>query len=289
MTNWLKQNWLNLILIIALIAGVVLIVYPTVSNSIYSFRETNAIMSYTESISEMEQEDYDRVLEGARKYNAELAKTGIKRDFETEDRARYLRQLIVDSSGIIGYINIPKVNIKLPIYLEGDRSNSQAAIEHMRGTSLPIGGKGSNCVITGQSGLPSAKLFTDIEKLEAGDHWTITCLNESVTYAVDEIITAKNLSEIKIEKDKDICTLVTDSSDEMILVKGHRVPNSDGDAPVSAEGVSLDFIYMVPVFWIPAAALFLMAIIIAILKAKRRDSREDMMSYLEEHDIYLNI
>ena len=157
----------------------------------------------------------------------------------------------------MGYIDIPKINITLPIYHGTDESVLQIAIGHLEGTSLPVGGKTSHCVVSGHRGLPSAKLFTDLDKLVEGDTWTMTILDYTVTYEVDQIrvVEPTDLSDLQMEKGKDYCTLVTCTpygiNTHRLLVRGHRIENVQGDARVTADALQIEPIYITPFIAVP--------------------------------------
>lgn len=291
MIERLKKNWVNLILILGLVVGIGLLAYPSIANYWNSFHQTRAIMVYSENISGMDKEDYEKILNEAREYNEDLGSSGIKWTMSDEDKAIYNEKLKADDSGIMGFISIPKVHIKLPIYHGTDEAVLQVAIGHIEGTSLPVGGEGTHCIVSGHRGLPSARLFTDIDRLKEGDTWTITVLNEMLTYEVDtiRIVEPKDLSALKIEEGKDLCTLVTCTpygvNTHRLLVMGHRVPNADGTANVTADGIRIEPIYIAPVLGVAATIIIFIVLLIAARRARKKDTRENMLTYLEEKGI----
>lgn len=291
MIERLKKNWVNLILILGLVVGIGLLAYPSIANYWNSFHQTRAIMVYSENISGMDKEDYEKILNEAREYNEDLGRSGIKWTMSDEDKAIYNEKLKADDSGIMGFISIPKVHIKLPIYHGTDEAVLQVAIGHIEGTSLPVGGEGTHCIVSGHRGLPSARLFTDIDRLKEGDTWTITVLNEMLTYEVDtiRIVEPKDLSALKIEEGKDLCTLVTCTpygvNTHRLLVMGHRVPNADGTANVTADGIRIEPIYIAPVLGAAATIIIFIVLLIAARRARKKDTRENMLTYLEEKGI----
>lgn len=291
MMERLKKNWVNLILILGLVVGIGLLAYPSIANYWNSFHQTRAIMVYSENISGMDKEDYEKILNEAREYNEDLGRSGIKWTMSDEDKAIYNEKLKADDSGIMGFISIPKVHIKLPIYHGTDEAVLQVAIGHIEGTSLPVGGEGTHCIVSGHRGLPSARLFTDIDRLKEGDTWTITVLNEMLTYEVDtiRIVEPKDLSALKIEEGKDLCTLVTCTpygvNTHRLLVMGHRVPNADGTANVTADGIRIEPIYIAPVLGVAATIIIFIVLLIAARRARKKDTRENMLTYLEEKGI----
>jgi len=180
-----------------------------------------------------------------------------------EEKASYESELAIGDSGMMGYIDIPKIEISLPVYHGGDEAVLQTAIGHIPGTSLPVGGEGTHCVLSGHRGLPSAKLFTDIDKLVEGDTWTLSILNRTLTYEVDQIriVEPTDLSNLTLEEGMDYCTLVTCTpygvNTHRLLVRGHRVANAQGEAEIVADAVMIDSDYTAPFVAVPIlGALF---------------------------------
>lgn len=271
-----------------LFAGIFLLLYPSVANYWNSFHQTRAIASYTDTVSKMSKDDYKKILDSARAYNKKLAENGFKWVLSDSDRAAYEKELNIGGDGIMGYISIPKFHIKCPIFHGTDEAVLQIAIGHIENTSLPVGGEGSHCVISGHRGLPSARLFTDIDKIKEGDTWTITVLNETLTYECDQIriVLPDDLSDLKIEEDKDLCTLVTCTpygiNTHRLLVRGHRVPNANGSADVTADGIQIEPIFIAPFLAGPILLILLIILLLATRRAKRFDPKEYISLYLEK-------
>ena len=272
----LKKNLPTIILMIIFLIGAGLIAYPTFSDWWNSFHQSRAVASYMDAVTSMDTSEYDAILKEADKYNRELAKTGITWTMDEEQEEAYLKQLNVNESGIMGYIDIPKINITLPIYHGTDESVLQIAIGHLMGTSLPVGGAGSHCVVSGHRGLPSARLFTDIDKLVEGDSFTMTVLNRTVTYEVDQvrIVEPTDLSDLLIKRGKDFCTLVTCTpygiNTHRLLVRGHRIENAQGEAMVIADAMQIESIYIAPFIAGPILMLLVFGVIIMTGKKSRR-------------------
>jgi sortase A len=234
--KWLKKNMIEILLGLALLVGLCLILYPTVSNYWNRFHQSRAISTYTETVEEMDDSDSEKILEAAKEYNAERTKKQEGTNLSGKEMAEYKKQLNVSGLGIMGYIEIPKINCNMPIYHGTDESILQIAAGHLEWTSLPVGGKSSHCVIAGHSGLPSAKLFTDLDSLEIGDIFMITVLTETLTYEVDQIkvVLPEEVDDLKIVEGKDLCTLVTCTpygiNSHRLLVRGHRIANIEEDA-----------------------------------------------------------
>ena len=253
MKKWIKEQKVNLILCLIILIGIGLLSYPSVADWWNSLHQTRAIASYAAAVSKLNTEDYDRLFEEAEEYNRKLSMTGIKWSLTEEEIQEYNSILDISGTGIMGYIDIPKIRQTLPIYHGTDDAVLQIAIGHLVGTSFPVGGDATHCVVSGHRGLPSARLFTDLDRLTAGDIWTMTILNRTVTYEVDQIriVEPENLSELKIVEGEDYCTLGEDYctlltctpygiNSHRLLVRGHRIPNLDGDANVTADAMLVD-------------------------------------------------
>lgn len=276
--NWLKKHFVTLIIVLVFVAGLGLLIYPSFANWWNSLHQAKVIMDYADTVAELDQEDYDRILNSAKKYNKNLAKTGILWTMNKDQKAEYKRQLSVDKSGVMGYISIPKIHIKLPIYHGVAEKVLQTSIGHIEGSSLPIGGKSSHCIVSGHRGLPSAKLFSDIDRLKEGDVWTMTILNETVTYEVDKIwiVEPNDLSKLSIEKGKDYCTLVTCTpygvNTHRLLVRGHRIPNLNGSADVIADAMQIEPVYIAPFVAAPILLILILMLLFRTRKGKKRNS-----------------
>ena len=211
MKRWIKEQKVNIILCLVILIGIGLLSYPTVSDWWNSFHQTRAVASYAAAVSQMKTEDYDRLFAEADDYNRKLAGTGMKWSMTDEEIQEYNNVLDISDNGIMGYIDIPRIRQTLPIYHGTDDAVLQVAIGHLAGTSLPVGGDSTHCVVSGHRGLPSARLFTDLDRLTVGDIWTMTVLNRTVTYEVDQIriVEPEDLSELQIVQGSDYCTLLT--------------------------------------------------------------------------------
>ena len=274
--TWIKKNFVTLLLFLIALIGAGLIAYPSFADWWNSFHQSRAVASYAQAVADMNREEYDEIIKAAEEYNKELAKTGIIWNLDEEQEKKYTSLLNVNETGIMGYIDIPKIKILLPIYHGVDEAVLQVAIGHLSGTSLPVGGKSSHCVVSGHRGLPSAKLFTDIDKLVEGDTWTINVLDRTLTYEVDQIrvVEPTDLSDLQIEKGKDYCTLVTCTpygiNTHRLLVRGHRIENAQGEANVVADALQLEPIYIAPFIAAPMIAVLLIIMFISTSRRGRR-------------------
>ena len=282
MKRWIKEQKVNIILCLVILIGIGLLSYPTVSDWWNSFHQTRAVASYAAAVSQMKTEDYDRLFAEADDYNRKLAGTGMKWSMTDEEIQEYNNVLDISDNGIMGYIDIPRIRQTLPIYHGTDDAVLQVAIGHLAGTSLPVGGDSTHCVVSGHRGLPSARLFTDLDRLIVGDIWTMTVLNRTVTYEVDQIriVEPEDLSELQIVQGSDYCTLLTCTpygiNTHRLLVRGHRIPNLDGDANVTADAMQVDQTLVAMV--VAVIILLILVIILLIVSSKwykgRRDRRE---------------
>ena len=288
MVDWLKKHLLTVILVAGLAVGGGLLLYPSVANYWNSFHQTKAIMNYTDAVSEMSKEDYTKILDEARDYNKRLGETGIQWIMTDAQKEEYNGMLKIKGTDVMGYISIPKIHVKLPMYHGTDEAVLQTSIGHLEQTSLPVGGKNSHCSVSGHRGLPSARLFTDLDKIREGDTWTMTVLNETVTYQVDQIriVEPEDLSNLSILENKDFCTLITCTpygvNTHRLLVRGHRIPNIDGDANLTADAIQIEPIYIAPFLAAPILMALLAALFVTTRKARRYNPQKNVRLYLEE-------
>ena len=274
--KWIRRHLSTIILFLVFIAGLALVAYPSFSDWWNSFHQSRAIMSYAAEVARMDTSEYDRLIAEAREYNEKIARDGINWQMTDEDREIYNSTLDFNDTGNMGYINIPKIDVFLPLYHGTSESVLQTSIGHIEGTSLPVGGEGSHCVLSGHRGLPSARLFTDLDKIVEGDTWTITILNETLTYECDQIrvVEPTDLSDLQIRPGKDYCTLVTCTpygiNTHRLLVRGHRIENAQGEAKVVADAIQIESAYVAPFLAIPVLILLLLLLLISPRK-KRED------------------
>ena len=285
MMIWIKKHLLTVILVAGLAVGAGLILYPSVANYWNSFHQTQAIMSYNDAVSEMSQEDYEAILDKAKAYNKRLGETGIQWKMTDEQKEEYNGLLRIDGSDVMGYISIPKIHVNLPMYHGTDEAVLQTSIGHLEQTSLPVGGKSSHCSVSGHRGLPSARLFTDLDKIREGDTWTMNVLNETLTYEADQIriVEPEDLSNLEINNNKDQCTLITCTpygiNTHRLLIRGHRIPNANGDANLTADAIQIEPKYIAPFLALP----ILIALLIAMMISTRRARRNTMVNTVETY------
>jgi len=214
-----------------LVLGIAILLYPTVSDYYNSFHQSRAIASYVEQMETMDEAIYQEEWDAAHAYNESLLTKANRYLLTDEERAEYTAVLDVTGTGIMGYIEIPKINCALPIYHGTNEAVLQIAIGHIEGTSVPGGGPATHMVLSGHRGLPSAKLFSELDKLELGDLFVIRSLDREFTYEVDQvlIVLPQELEALAIDPEQDYCTLVTCTpygvNTHRLLVRGHRTEN----------------------------------------------------------------
>ena len=286
MKTWVKKNLLTVVMACGMLAGVFLLLYPSVSNYWNSFHQTRAISEYSEAVSTMDKDEQKRIIESAREYNKRLAETGILWNMTEAQRAEYNKELSIDGSEVMAVVSIPKFHIRCPVYHGTDEAVLQIAVGHIEGSSLPVGGKDTHTIISGHRGLPSARLFTDIDKIKEGDTWTINVLNETLTYECDQIriVLPDDLSDLRIEEGKDLCTLVTCTpygiNTHRLLVRGHRVPNANGSADITADAIQVELVFVALFMAVPVVILLILVLLISTRRAVRSDSEETKKQYL---------
>ena len=288
--RWMKEKLVTVVLTGIMLVGIGLLVYPSFADYWNSFHQSRAIMSYAESVSNMNEEEYEGILEQARLYNEKLAKNGINWTMTDEEKEEYRKNLDIAGNGVMGYIKIRKIDVMLPVFHGTEESVLQTSIGHLQESSLPVGGPNTHSMLSGHRGLPSARLFTDLDKLTPGDTFTITILNETMTYEVDHvwIVEPNDLSHLQIEEGKDLCTLITCTpygiNTHRLLVRGHRVNNLDGDAMVTADAIQIRPVFIAPFLAIPLLLILLVYMLVSTA-IKNRESMDLKAAYLEEHGI----
>ena len=242
---------------VVLVAGLCLLAYPTVADWWNQVHQSRAVAAYVAHAKDYSRQERKVMIAQARQYNADLTRkallnatgNGNDRWVMTDAEKRYYDgTLDVTGSGVMGYVTIPSIGVRLPIYHGTDAGVLQVAAGHIPGSSLPVGGDSTHAVVSGHTGLPSARLFTGLDKLRKGDTFAFHVLDRTYTYQVDQIRTVlpKDLSQLDIEPGRDYATLVTCTpygvNTHRLLVRGHRIPNpktadtTDYDARVRLTG-----------------------------------------------------
>lgn len=277
-----KSRVSTVILIIVFLVGLSLLLYPSLSDYWNSFHQSRAIASYVESVNHLDQQKYDALLEEARAYNATLVDHPTRYTLSEEEEEAYL-SLLGSTGGAVGYIEIPTIKLTLPIYLGTSESVLQAGVGTMEGTSLPVGGESTHAVLTGHRGLPSATLFTHLDRLVLGDMFHVHILNETCTYEVDQILIVEpeDLEALEIVEGMDYCTLVTCTpygvNTHRMLVRGHRIetPEDAIFVQVSPEALQLDPIFIAPFV---AAPILLLLLLLLLFGGRKRPAKSNSHS-----------
>lgn len=274
----MKKNLSTIILVLILLIGLSLLLYPTVSDWWNSFHQTRAIANYEEIMANISDEDYSHLFADALEYNRQLAAMDYPLMYY-EEVSGYYDLLDVTGNGIMGYINIEKINVSLPIYHGTSEGVLQIAVGHVEGSSLPTGGEGTHCVLSAHRGLPSARLFTDLDKMEVGDTFVMTVIDRTLTYRVDQILIVEphEVDALYAVDGQDYCTLVTCTpygvNSHRMLVRGTRVENQKQirDIRVTADAAIIEPVLVAPF----VAAPMLLVMFILLMMPKRKNNREE--------------
>ena len=271
----MKKHASTIFLIFIFFVGLSVLLYPSVSNYINQKNQSRAVANYEKTTAKMEQKDKDAYFQKAEEYNKERA-SHPELFYEPSKLAGYEKTLDITGTGIMGYISIPKIKIELPIYHGTDDGVLQIACGHLEGSSLPVGGASTHAVLSAHRGLPSAKLFTNLDKLETEDTFTITILDRVMTYQVDEIaiVLPSETDKLQIEEGKDYCTLMTCTpygiNTHRLLVRGHRVETvKKKNIHVTAEAFRIEPIITAPVLAAPMLLILLFWILFHGRKKKK--------------------
>lgn len=267
------------LLLIIFIIGLSLLLYPSVSDYWNSFTQSRAIATYAEQVAELDNETYQKLLKEAKHYNKVLRKKANRFNPTDEEHEEYYKMLNVSGNGIIGYIEIDIIDCKLPIYHGTDDAILQIAVGHIEGTSLPVGGKGTHAVISGHRGLPSARLFTDLDQLVEGDTFVIRVLDEILTYEVDQILIVDpaDVQSLEIVPGEDYLTLVTCTpygvNTHRLLVRGHRIDNlkNYNNIRVTADALQIEPSIVASFIAIPILIILFIILLIKTRKKKEED------------------
>lgn len=272
----MRKNLPTIILILVFLTGLSLLLYPSVSDYWNSLHQSRAIAAYSAEVAELDNSTYDQLWEDAKAFNRRIASRTSPFELSAQDEEAYGQLLNVSGSGIMGYIEIPRIKCSLPIYHGVDEAVLQIAVGHLEWTSLPVGGEGTHCVISGHRGLPSAKLFTNLDQLTEGDIFMMRVLDEVLTYEVDQILIVEpdDMDALMIEPGKDYCTLVTCTpygvNSHRLLVRGHRIETQDeGEAVrVTSDAMQIDPVMVAPAVAAPILMLLLVWLLIKYRKKK---------------------
>ena len=273
----MKKHITTILLILVLVVGLSLMLYPTIANWWNSFHQSRAIADYDAILSEMKEEDYTHLFEAAMAYNEQLRQ--LKFPLMYYDQVPGYDDLLdITGTGIMGYFDIPSIQVELPIYHGTSEGVLQIAAGHVEGSSLPTGGENTHCVISAHRGLPSARLFTDLDEMQIGDTFTLSVVDRILTYEVDQILTVlpHEVEPLYVQEGEDYCTLVTCTpygiNTHRLLVRGTRIENAEEVVVkrVTADAVQIQPLLVAPMVAAPILLLLLIILILPKPKKKRR-------------------
>ena len=275
----MKKHLSTAALILALLAGVSLLLYPTVSNYWNARHASRAVADYAQNVQALDRDTYDELLAAAEAYNRSLLTRENAFFLSEAQQTQYESLLDISGTGIMGYIEIPSINVSLPIYHGTSDSVLQIAVGHLDWTSLPVGGESTHCVLSGHRGLPSAKLFTNLDQIVEGDTFVIRVLDEVLTYEVDRILIVEpdDVTALLIEPGRDLCTLVTCTpygiNSHRLLVRGHRVETTQAEEMVRlvSDGIQVEPLLVAPIVALP----MLLALLLILLLSGNKKGRPD--------------
>lgn len=264
-----KRN--TIIMIILFFIGLLNLFYPTLSNYYNEKIGSKTIYNYENIIDSYDFNKFKEIKDNAIKYNKDLSKLSDPL-IDYKEIKNYKNILNVNDEGMMGYLSIDKIRVEIPIYHGTSNDTLNSFVGHVEGTSLPIGGISTHSVLSAHRGLPSAKLFSDLDKLEVGDTFKIIVLDEALTYKVDKISIVKpnNSKELMNVKDKDYVTLITCTpygiNTHRLLVRGVRVDNNINKVYISTEGFKINKLIVIPILTLPIIILLILIIVIKPVK-----------------------
>lgn len=277
----MKKHLSTILLLLVFILGLAILLYPSISDYWNSIVQSRAIVDYESALANLTQEDYSAYFQAADEYNAAIAELDYPLMYydtldEREDLEQYENILNIDGNGIFGYIDIDKIGVQLPIYHGTEANVLNVAVGHLQGSSVPSGGESTHIVLSAHRGLPSAKLFTDLDELEVGDSFTITVLDRVLTYQVHEIeiVLPNEVDSLYVQEGEDLCTLVTCTpygiNTHRLLVHAHRVETVEEKATiyVPADAHQIDSLIVTPIVALPMLLALLVYLLIKYRKKR---------------------
>ena len=271
----MKNHRSTILPILILLIGLSLMLYPSFADWWNSFHSSRSIARYVEQVANIDDAQYKELWDAAWDYNQSLLHRPNDFLLSDEQQEIYKSLLDIGGNGIMGYIEIPVIDVMLPIYHGTKESVLQIAVGHLDWTSLPVGGAGSHCVVSGHRGLPSARLFTDLDKLKVGDVFMLHVLNEILTYEIDQILIVEpqDTDPLLIEPGKDLCTMITCTpygiNSHRMLVRGHRIESQEEAKVIriTADAVRIEPLMVAPFVAVPI--LLVLLIILLLPKQKK--------------------
>lgn len=278
----MKKRLPTMILILVFLIGLSLLLYPTVSDYVNSLHQSRVIAGYEEGLSDLTPEDYSAYWQAAEAYNRKLADDPTPFLLTAGDKAAYESVLNPLDNGIMGYVEVGSIDVKLPIYHGTDESVLQVGVGHLEGTSVPVGGESTHCVLSGHRGLPSAKLFTNLDRVAVGDVFILHVLDRVLAYQVDQIriVEPDDTGLLTVVRGKDYCTLVTCTpygiNSHRLLVRGVRVAYDEKtlqSLQVSADASEIDPVLVAPVLAVPVLAVLFIWLLVSTRNKKTKNKK----------------
>ena len=280
----MKRDKVGILLVLMLFIGVCGLLYPAVSQYWNTKTQTRAVENYQEILNSLKQEDYDAFFREANAYNVALAELSSPL-LDYDQLEGYNEILNVTGNGVMGYVIIQKLGVELPVYHGISSEVLNIACGHLEGTSLPVGGENTHCVLSAHRGLPHAKLFTELDKMELGDTFQLTVLDRTLTYQVDQITVVRpdEIDDVQIVKGKDLCTLLTCTpygvNSHRLLVRGSRIENAPTMLYVTSDAYRIDSLVATPMVAAP-----ILLILLIVLMVKYRDTGSKPLISKEEEE-----
>ena len=277
----MKKHFSTILLVLVFLVGLGVMLYPTVSDAVNRAHQTRAVVDYTNSVEKMSQQDFSDWFRKAEDYNEALAREPEKL-YRPEELPDYLGTLDVTGTGIMGYLSIPKINVSLPIYHGTDEAVLQIGVGHLEGSSFPIGGESTHAVLSAHRGLPSSRLFTDLDQLEEGDTFEVTVLDRVLTYEIDNIsiVLPQEAEGLLVKEGEDLVTLMTCTpygiNSHRLLVRGRRIEGSQRihAVTVTSEAVKLDPVVIAPILAAPLLLALLAWLLLTPGRSKKKKEGE---------------
>lgn len=282
----MKKKRSNYLLLVGFLIGLGFLLYPTASDYYNSLHQSRAVADYSAQVSNLKEDEYQELLQQANLYNQKLAQRSTM-SFVLSEQENEEYQALLNVTQVMSYIEIPSIRCVLPVYHGTSDAVLEAGVGHIAGSSLPVGGESTHCVLSGHRGLPSAKLFSDLDKLIEGDIFVLKTLNETLTYEVDQIriVEPEDVSELGIVPGKDYCTLVTCTpygiNTHRLLVRGHRIANisDSGDLYITGDAIQIEPMLVAPFAAVP---IFLIMLAWVMRKPGGKNKRKQKRMVEEE-------
>ena len=275
----MKKNKTTIIMILFFFMGLLILLYPSISSYYNEKVGSKSIANYELLLSKYNKEDYTEILDKAYKYNDQLKEINSPLIFHKKIKG-YSNILNINNDGMMGYLTIDKIKVELPIYHGTSENVLSKAVGHLEGTSFPIGGIGTHSVLSAHRGLPSSKLFTDLDKLEIGDTFTITILNQLLTYEIDKIkiVSPNEVKDLEIDEQKDYITLLTCTpygiNTHRLLVRGKRIENTKEKIYITTEAFKISNLIVTPLVALPIIFTLLLIIIFKPIENQNKQLKE---------------